>query len=114
MQKTIVPIIVWLGFDPFRPVHNHKAAVSISQDTKTRQSTRHLTRWHSPQTPTAPQRQTRRGKTLLFSDASRTKNFEPSLNLNMGQEVTKTLKTSPLAHVFLTSVAQMVENTVLK
>ena len=23
MQKTIVPIIVWLGFDPFRPVHNH-------------------------------------------------------------------------------------------
>ena len=24
MQKTIVPIIVWLGFDPFRPVQNHK------------------------------------------------------------------------------------------
>ena len=24
MQKTIVPIIVWLGFDPFRPVHNHR------------------------------------------------------------------------------------------
>ena len=23
VQKTIVPIIVWLGFDPFRPVHNH-------------------------------------------------------------------------------------------
>ena len=22
-QKTIVPIIVWLGFDPFRPVQNH-------------------------------------------------------------------------------------------
>ena len=21
--QTIVPIIVWLGFDPFRPVHNH-------------------------------------------------------------------------------------------
>ena len=38
--------------------------------------TRHLTPWHSPQTPTAPQRQTTRGKTLLFCDASRTKNFE--------------------------------------
>ena len=23
MQKTIVPVIVWLGFDPFRPVQNH-------------------------------------------------------------------------------------------
>ena len=23
MLKTIVPIIVWLGFDPFRPVQNH-------------------------------------------------------------------------------------------
>ena len=23
VQKTIVPIIVWLGFDPFRPVQNH-------------------------------------------------------------------------------------------
>ena len=23
VQKTIVPIIVWLGLDPFRPVHNH-------------------------------------------------------------------------------------------
>ena len=23
MLKTIVPIIAWLGFDPFRPVHNH-------------------------------------------------------------------------------------------
>ena len=23
-QKTIVPIIVWLGFDPFRPVQNHR------------------------------------------------------------------------------------------
>ena len=22
-RKTIVPIIVWLGFDPFRPVQNH-------------------------------------------------------------------------------------------
>ena len=25
MQKTIVPIIVWFGFDPFRPVHNHRS-----------------------------------------------------------------------------------------
>ena len=24
VQKTVVPIIVWLGFDPFRPVHNHR------------------------------------------------------------------------------------------
>ena len=23
LLKTIVPIIVWLGFDPFRPVQNH-------------------------------------------------------------------------------------------
>ena len=27
MQKTIVPIIVWLGFNPFRPVHNHLAQI---------------------------------------------------------------------------------------
>ena len=30
VQKTIVPIFVWLGFDPFRPVQNHNG------DTKTR------------------------------------------------------------------------------
>ena len=29
MQKTIVPIIVWLGFDPFRPVQNHKQRGNI-------------------------------------------------------------------------------------
>ena len=44
---------------------------------KNTSSTRHLTPWHSPQTPTAPQKQTTRGKTLLFFDASRTKNFDP-------------------------------------
>ena len=35
-----------------------------------------MTPWHSPQTPTAPQRQTTRGKTLLFCDASRTKELD--------------------------------------
>ena len=29
MQKTIVPIIVWLGFDPFRPVHSHNTHVEF-------------------------------------------------------------------------------------
>ena len=29
MQKTIVPIIVWLGFDPFRPVQNHTVGIPV-------------------------------------------------------------------------------------
>ena len=61
--------------------------------------THHLTPWHSPQTPTAPQRQTTRGKTLVFCDASRTKRCE-------------TLISSLLTHFFfLTTVPQMEENT---
>ena len=31
VQKTIVPIIVWLGFDPFRPVQNHKTRAAVPQ-----------------------------------------------------------------------------------
>ena len=30
VQKTFVPIIVWLGFDPFRPVQNHKGRHVVS------------------------------------------------------------------------------------
>ena len=72
--------------------------------------TRHLTPWHSPQTPTAPQRQTTRGKTLLFCDASRTKNFEPPEPQNgPGGPINPDFDL--LAHFFLTTVPQMVENT---
>ena len=51
---------------------------------KTRHLTRHLTPWHSPQTPRAPQRQTTRGKTLLFCDTIPNQKFRASLNLKMG------------------------------
>ena len=36
MQKTIVPIIVWLGFDPFRPVHNHKRPMEQQEEAPER------------------------------------------------------------------------------
>ena len=55
--------------------------------------TRHLTPWHSPQTPTAPQRQTTRGKTPEPKNSS-------TMNLKVGQEVPKRLISSPLAHFF--------------
>ena len=32
MLKTIVPIIVWLGFDRFRPVHNHNPRDVFSEN----------------------------------------------------------------------------------
>ena len=51
--------------------------VPLGTQRKNTSLTRRLTPWHSPQTPTASQRQTTRGKTLLFCDASRTNNFEP-------------------------------------
>ena len=60
---------------------------------------RHLTPWHSPQ------RQTTRGKTMLFCDASWTKKIE------LPEPVPKTLISSPLAHFFLPPVPQMVENS---
>ena len=33
-QKTIVPIIVWLGFYPFRPVQNHTRRMDTSSTTQ--------------------------------------------------------------------------------
>ena len=30
--KTIVPIIVWLGFDPLRPVQNHTSGLEVEHD----------------------------------------------------------------------------------
>ena len=44
------------------------------------------TPWHTPQTPTAPQRQTTRGKTCCFVTHIPNRNFDPS-NLKMGQGV---------------------------
>ena len=31
-QKTVVPIIVWLVLDPFRPLQNHMTALHIEQN----------------------------------------------------------------------------------
>ena len=45
--------------------HGASMCAARRHSAKTRHLTRHLTPWHSPQTPTAPQRQTTRGKTIL-------------------------------------------------
>ena len=73
------------------------------------------TPWYSPQTLTEPQRQTTRGKTLLFCYTSPYQKFREHLNLKMGQVVPKTLiPNSPGPLCFFTTVPQMVENTVQK
>ena len=84
--------------------------VPLKDTAQKRHSTRHLTPWHSPQTPTAPQRQTTRGENLLFCDASRTKHFDSPQPQNVPRKYQKTLKTGPGAHFFVFSVPQMFEN----
>ena len=66
---------------------------------KTPHSTHHLTPCHSPQTPTAPQRQTTRGKTMPICDASRTKIFEHPQTQN-GARSHKNLENEPLGSFF--------------
>ena len=92
--------------------HRHGTDMAKTQ-RKNKSSTRHLTPCHSPQTPTAPQRQTTRGKTLLFCDTSRTKNFRP-LEPKTGPGGPKNLEHRPWGHFFVFSVPQMVENTLRK
>ena len=75
------------------PEISHRAAQGHS--AKTRHSTRHLTPWRPPQTPTAPQRQTTRGKTLLFCHTCRTKNFD-ILQPQNGPRSPKNLGNEPL------------------
>ena len=60
---------------------------------KTRHLTRHLTPWHSPQTPTAPHRQTTRG-------AIPNQKFRPPSTSKGAKKSQKTLKTISLAHFF--------------
>ena len=91
---------------------SHRAAQRHSAKNTSLNTSFH-TPWHAAQTLTAPQTQTTRGETLLFCHTSLHQKFR-ALNLKMGQEVPKTLKTGPLPHYFLTTVPQMVENTVQK
>ena len=92
----------------------HRNIIPLKRhNAKTRHSTRHLTPWHSPQTPTAPQRQTTRGKTLLFCNASRTKIFDlPQPQNGPRSPKNHENESPPWLIIFSTTVPQMVENTV--
>ena len=72
-----------------------------------------MTPWHSPQTLTAPQTQTR-GKTLLFCHTSQNHQFRGPLNLKKWPRGPQNLENGPLASFFLKTLPQMIENTVQK
>ena len=65
----------------------------------------------STDTDMASQRQTSRGKTLLFCDASRTKIFDSPQPQN-GPRSPKNLENDPFGSLFLSAVPKMLENTV--
>ena len=76
--------------------------------------THHLTPWHSRQTPTAPQRETTRGKPCYYV-THREPKISPSLNLKMGPRGPKNLENDPASSFFfLTAVPRVEENTVQK
>ena len=76
--------------------------------------TRHLTPWHSPQTPRTSQTQTTRGKTLLFCHTSLHQKFPAPWSSKWTEKSQKPWNRAPRLTIFLTTVPQMAENAVHK